>query len=161
MSAAPRSLRTLALVAANLAIAALIAVPLLGGDSGAGRAAAPQHGANAPPPLAPLGPFVAYAATIERPLFSPTRRPASLAAAPGAAAIEGRYRLQGLVIAGTARHALVTEIAGGRTRELGEGDALEGWTVTRIEQDRVMLTSPAGEAMLALPSAASPDPAKR
>jgi type II secretory pathway component PulC len=108
--------------------------------------------------LAALAPFVDYAATIERPLFSPSRRPEAAAAAPNASGIASRYRLQGLVIAGTTRHALVTEIAGGHTQELGEGDALEGWTVTRIEQDRVTLTSPAGEATLALPRA---DPAKR
>ncbi len=34
---------------------------------------------------------------------------------------DGRYRLQGLVIAGTTRHALIAEIASGRSVELGEG----------------------------------------
>jgi type II secretory pathway component PulC len=74
--------------------------------------------------------------------------------------IDGRYRLLGLVIAGSARHALIAPIAGGRTLELGEGEAVDGWTVTRIERDRVVLSSPAGEATLGLTGSPT-DPAKR
>lgn len=145
--------RPLAFAAANIVVALLAAWPWLPSRAPAepAPAAAPAEDAAAKP--ARLPPFADFAETSERPLFSATRRPAPAAAMLG---IDGRYRLLGLVIAGTARHALLAPVAGGRTVELGEGEAVEGWTVTRIERDRVILSSPAGKATLALT-----DPAKR
>ena len=62
--------------------------------------------------------------------------------------IEG-YRLLGLVTAGPTRRAWLAE--GTRNFEIGEGDMLEGWTVQRIEQNRLVLSSPAGEAVPRFP----------
>ena len=42
---------------------------------------------------------------------------------------------------------------------VAEGDTLDGWTVKEIAQDRVLLSSPAGDASLKLKPAAS-EPAK-
>ena len=139
--------RPLALLAANVALAALALWPFLPGRAPAEPAPITAATGDAAQKLASLPPFAAFAETSARPLFSPTRRPAPGAAALG---IDGRYRLLGLVIAGSARHALVAPVAGGPARELGEGDAVDGWTVTRIERDRVTLASPMGEATLAL-----------
>jgi hypothetical protein len=84
-----------------------------------------------------------YAAIVERPLFVPSRRPP-----PGAtSSIAGRYRLLGIV-------------DGTRRIEIGEGDAIDGWTVKAIEQDRVLLTSPAGEAAALKLARSAPEPAK-
>ena len=148
--------RPLALAAANIAVALLAAWPWLP------RPAPAQPPATAPaedtaPKLARPAPFSDFAETSDRPLFSATRRPV-----PGAGmlGVDGRYRLIGLVIAGAARHALIAPAAGGRALELGEGEAVEGWTVTRIERDRVVLSSPAGEATLGL-TAAAPGAEKR
>jgi hypothetical protein len=138
--------RPLALVAVNVVLAALAAWPWLPNPAPAqsARAVAPPETG---PKLASLPPFADFAETSARPLFSPTRRPAPGAALVG---IDGRYRLLGLVIAGTARHALLAPVAGGAALELAEGDAVDGWTVTKIERDRVSLKSAMGEATLAL-----------
>jgi hypothetical protein len=46
-------------------------------------------------------------------------------------------------------------IADGERRfEIAEGATLEGWTVARIEQDRVLLSSSSGRAVLTLRRAA-------
>jgi hypothetical protein len=99
------------------------------------------------PKLAGLPPFADFSAAADRPLFSPSRRPT-----PNAVSFSGgiadRYRLQGLLVAGKSRRAQLVEIAGGRIVELGEGDKLEGWTVKKIEQDRLVLSSATGEATL-------------
>jgi hypothetical protein len=108
--------------------------------------------ADAPPPAPPitdLPPLATFRAVFERPLFSPSRRPSSDGNAPvlGIGVAE-RYRLLGVLTAGEARRALLAE--GTRRFEIGEGAALDGWTVARIEQDRVVLSSPGGETELRL-----------
>jgi hypothetical protein len=140
-------LRPLILLAANVALAALALWPFLPQRAPAEPAPAAASTGDAGQKLASLPPFADFAETSARPLFAPTRRPTPGAAALG---IDGRYRLLGLVIAGSARHALVAPVAGGPALELGEGEAIDGWTVTRIERDRVTLASPMGEATLAL-----------
>lgn len=104
------------------------------------------------PPVAVLPQPGSFAAIAERPLFSPSRRPAATAPAVSDGGL-ARYRLTGLVTAGGARHALITD--GKRRLEIGEGSLLDTWTVLRIDADRVVLTSPRGEATLRL---ARPDP---
>jgi hypothetical protein len=95
----------------------------------------------------------AFAAIGERPLFSASRRPAT-AVSNTVSSTAARYRLLGLITVGGARHGLVAD--GARRVEVGEGTALGGWTVTRIEPDRVVLSSPQGEAMLTLERAGEP-----
>jgi hypothetical protein len=117
--------------------------------------------AGQPPPspdpaIPPLLPPKAYSAIAERPLFSPTRRPAPNAPVVSDSGV-ARYRLLGLVTAGGARHALIAD--GSRRLEIGEGSVLDTWTVLRIEPDRVVLTSPEGEASLRMERpAAAPSP---
>jgi hypothetical protein len=140
---------TLALCAANVALAALALWPFLPESAHSERVPVLAGAGADAPTLQRLPPLADFGATLERPLFSPSRRPQAVAVRLGAG-IETRYRLQGLVIAGTERRALIAATDGGRTLALGEGDGLEGWVVKRIEQDRVVLTSPAGEAVLAV-----------
>ena len=72
-----------------------------------------------------------FAATVERPLFSPSRRPAANAAGC-TGGIAGRYRLQGLAGRRASRGARSSSRSpAGASLELGEGDKLEGWTVKR------------------------------
>ena len=61
---------------------------------------------------------------------------------------------------GRERRALISEIAAPRRFRLGEGDSLAGWVVRRIEPDRVVLASPAGEAVLRLHAATETAPRK-
>lgn len=149
--------RSFALAGANLLAAALAIWPWVP------ESARPTPVPNAwkvadAPALASLPPFAEFAATIERPLFSPSRRPAAAAVPHGAGAIESRYRLQGLVIAGNARRALIAEVAGGRSFEIGEGEAIEGWVVKRIERNAVVFAAPSGEATLTLRNASGAGP---
>jgi hypothetical protein len=114
--------------------------------------AAPPAGAPAPSVDA-LPPLASYAAIVERPLFSPSRRPPPGAPATQGPSIESRYRLVGIVATGPRKKAFVAE--GAQRREIAQGDMLDGWTVSEIGQDRVKLTSPAGEAVLRLSPAAT------
>ena len=143
------------LLAAGAATLAILAVwPWLQSASVATSSATLDAAASTAPELAVLPPVSRFSAIAERPLFSPARRPApGEKAAPAGPGIEQRYHLLGLVSAGATKRALLAE--GKRRFAIGEGAALEGWTVTRIEHDRVVLSSPAGEAVLTLQPAAS------
>jgi hypothetical protein len=162
MSAAIHAVRPrlAALAAANLAAAALAIWPWLQESAGPVRATAASSLQDAPA-IAALPPLAEFSATTERPLFAPSRRPSPGAAPPGASAIESRYRLQGLVIAGNSRRALVAEIASGRRFEVGEGEAIEGWIVRRIERNAITLASPSGEATLTLRGTGGAAPSPR
>jgi Type II secretion system protein C len=96
----------------------------------------------------PATPPAAPAATVERPLFSPARRPAANAPATAAPAAESRYRLVGVVVSGMKKTAFIAD--NGRRTQIGVGDAFDGWTVKEIGQDRVTLASPSGEMVLKL-----------
>ena len=136
------------LLGASLALLAALALwPWFAPD--AGSAPRPENPATPPPGLSALPPATAFSAIVDRPLFSPTRRPVPGAGSGGpAAGLEARYHLLGLVVSETVHRAWLAD--GERHFELGEGDKLDGWTVTRIEQDRMLLASPAGEAVLSL-----------
>jgi len=113
-----------------------------------GRAADAADAASSAPAIADLPPLATFRTVFERPLFSPSRRPPDgKPAVPGIGVAE-RYRLLGLMTAGQARRALLAE--GPRRFEIAEGAALDGWIVIRIEQDRVVLSSPSGETELRL-----------
>jgi len=144
VSARARAPLPLAAACAAMALAAL--APWVVGTG------APPTPPSAPdtalPRLQPLPPFAEFAAIAARPLFSPTRRPEAARPASGIAA---RYRLQGIVIAGTTRHALLAPVAGGPALELAEGGTVEGWTLRRIENGRAFFASPSGtEASLTI-----------
>lgn len=135
--------------AAALLAAAAVWPWLAKGEADRPRPGAPEAAVEA---LTPLPPLSQFSATVERPLFSPTRRPAAAAVQTTrtAAPIESRYRLVGVVIVGKAQRAIVTE--GGRRLDLGVGDTLEGFTVNRIEQNRLTLHSAGGEVVLTVKS---------
>jgi hypothetical protein len=103
--------------------------------------AAPSHALDLPP-------LADFAAVVDRPLFTPSRRPSASDKRALGAGLGGRYRLLGLVTAGERRRALLAD--GSRVVEMKEGDTVEGWRIKRIEQDRLVLSSGAGEAVLTL-----------
>ena len=99
--------------------------------------------------IADLPPLATFSAVFERPLFSPSRRPPPDEKVPALdGGVAARYRLLGLLTAGETRRALLAE--GSRRFEIAEGAALDGWIVARIEQDRMVLSSPVGETVLKL-----------
>lgn len=142
-----------ALAAMTALLAALTVWPWLPQSAAYDAQAVP---AKPPPAAAALGlpPLASFAAVVDRPLFTPSRR-ASAAdkGMAGGATFAGRYRLLGLLTAGDQRRALLAE--GPRIIELKEGDTIEGWSISRIEQDRLVLSSGAGEAVLTLRQAAA------
>ena len=140
--------------AAAAALIALAIWPWLQSPAPARSAGASTDTTSSPPALAALPPVARFSAIAERPLFSPSRRPTpGEKAAPAGPGIEQRYHLLGLINTGNTKRALLVE--GKRRFAIGEGAALEGWTVARIEHDRVVLSSPAGEAVLTLQPAAA------
>ncbi len=109
------------------------------------------------PALAALPPLASYAAIVERPLFSPSRRPAPGAEPAAAASTVSRYRLLGIIGSGPKKSAFVAD--GARRIEIDAGGTLDGWTVKEIGQDSITLTSPTGDAVLKL-TAGPPEAAK-
>jgi general secretion pathway protein N len=122
-------------------------------------AQAPAAAAQNPLPGAALDlpPLASFAAIADRPLFTPSRRPNAAVKGLASAAFVARYRLLGLVTTGERRIALLAD--GSRIVEMKEGDALEGWSIKRIEPDRLVLSSAVGEAVLTLRQAAAAAPA--
>jgi hypothetical protein len=141
-----------ALGAAAIVFASLAAWPWLFPPVPATRPLVAPAVSTPAPTLALLPPLASFAAIVERPLFSPSRRAPPGATGTLGASIESRYRLIGIVATGPKKKAFVGE--GARRLEIAEGDTLDGWTVTEIGQDRVRLASPAGEAALKLAPAA-------
>lgn len=145
---------THALGAAAIAFAAAAAWPWLVPPVPSVRPLAAPPASGPAPSVAALSPLASFAAIIERPLFSPSRRPPPGAQTAQGPSIESRYRLVGIVATGPKKTAFIAE--GAQRRAIAEGDMVDGWTVSEIGQDRVKLTSPAGEAVLKLAPAATP-----
>ena len=147
------------LLGASAAVCALIAAwPWLFPPVPAPRSlAAPP--ANAPvPALTTLPALSGFSAIVERPLFSPSRRPPPGAGATLAPSAPSRYRLVGVVATGPKKRAFLAD--GARSIDVTEGDRLDAWTIKQIGTDSVRLSSGEGDTVLKLKPAAAPEPAK-
>ena len=102
-------------------------------------AAAPE--AKLIPPVAMVSPEQAYPETTARPLFVPTRRPAPVEVAGKSNFEKGQYVLQGVIVAGDQRTALLKEKASGRIHRVDKGKDLNGLTVESVEPTRVVIAS--------------------
>lgn len=136
---------------AALAVLAVVLAGLIALESGVGArlgmattAAPPQraalHEANLLPPVAPIVPEQAYAQVTERPLFTPTRRPAPpepVGAKP--AFNRGQFVLQGVIVVGEGRTALLREVTSGRIHRVERGKEVNGIKVEKIESTEVTL----------------------
>ncbi len=81
-----------------------------------------------------------YDAVLERPLFSPTRRPPEeevVAAVP--TRMEFDYVLKGVLIDGDSRIALLRDYSGDRVLHLREGESLDGWRLKSVAADHVVV----------------------
>jgi type II secretory pathway component PulC len=97
---------------------------------------------------------VLVAEVLKRPLFSQSRRPPQpriVKAEPPK--LQGR--LAGLVVQSDDRQALFSR-PGSRPITVREGDTIDGWTVGKIEADRVLLTSAFGDQVVT-PTNGAPD----
>jgi len=163
MSAARITQGALWLLAA--ALLALTVRPFLDpaplGDPGP---AAPGSPAARTPMLADLelSPIESFAETLNRPLFTATRRPPSpletiqgqaapaRTAAKGERVILGKYVLRGVVVTPQEKLLLLKQMATGQAMRLREGDALEDWRIASITQDQLVLSRGAAEQKVPL-----------
>jgi general secretion pathway protein N len=107
-----------------------------------------------PPSLADLelSPLDSFAETLNRPLFTATRRPPSplerlqgQASAPTAAAkgdrvILGKYALRGVIVTPEQKLLLLRQLATGQSLRLKVGDALDDWRIAAIAPDHLILS---------------------
>jgi hypothetical protein len=122
-----------------------------------------------PPPPAPglaPAPESAFAVVLERPVFSPWRRPAPAPAAGEVTAAAGQVRVVGIVIAGEDRMALVQLGDGDPPRPVRQGQEIGGWVAISIASDRVLFRHDGAEQEIGLdyraaPPAAPPRPTRR
>ena len=103
--------------------------------------------ASAGPSPAPLPALVDLTETLDRPVFSPTRRAPQAAAAPVPEAAPMRHdeapppdiKLSAVVIDDGQRFALLRRFPAGDTVRVAQGDAVDGWTLSEVRADGVTL----------------------
>jgi len=85
-----------------------------------------------------------YAATLERPLFVPSRSPAppapSAPSAPRPTMQKGQFQLLGTIITDEMRIAVVKEISSGKERQIVQGYTINGLQLEMVEADRIVFT---------------------
>jgi hypothetical protein len=136
----------LALLGASILCGALVVAELRQGDTASAIAPRTPAGAKVPaanrPKFPPSGDLVA--ASLARPLFSATRRPAGRANdAPVDGLDAAKLRLTGVVIE-TDRHVAIFAVQGGKPITCFEGETVNQWHVDQILPRQVVLSGPAG-----------------
>jgi len=139
------------LVAALAGVAALLVVAVAlevgTGNAGADAAKAPGKAAASPdakllPPVVTQAPEQAYPEMAARPLFTPTRRPAPAEPNQGKQSFaRGQFVLQGVIVVGDQRTALLKEKSTGKVHRVDRGKDLNGILVERVEPTEVVLAS--------------------
>ena len=128
---------------------------VLGGSADLAGMAARQAAPVAPPSPADLAlpPVESFAETLNRPLFTATRRPPSPGellqgegaklmppAGKGEKVILGKYLLRGVVVTPEQKLLLLKRQDTGAAMRLKEGDALDDWRIAAIAQDHLILS---------------------
>ena len=93
------------------------------------------------PPLAPVAPEAAYPETASRPLWIPTRRPAPPAVVQQASFQRGQFTLQGVMVAGNTRIAMLRDKTSGRIHRVEQGREINGLQVAEIDNEKVILAA--------------------
>jgi len=92
------------------------------------------------PPIAARPPDQAYPEVTTRPLFVATRRPApEVAVAQAPSMPRGKFVLQGVIVQGEQRTALLRERTSGRVHRANAGQEVDGLKVVKIEPEAVTL----------------------
>ncbi len=115
-----------------------------------------------PMPQFAMPPLEAFAAVVERPIFSPDRRPPAAEAALKEDSAAPQAVLTGIIIAESERIALVRTEADGRIVRLRPGQRVDGWRLVAVEPDRAMFRRGEAEVILELAyDESSPAPPQR
>jgi hypothetical protein len=96
-----------------------------------------------------------FSEVIERPVFSPTRRPPEAPAppAPERAPVKANleFTLAGIIISEKGRFVLAVPKGNkGDVVRVGEGRSIDGWTVARVEPDRALFRRGEAESLMIL-----------
>ncbi len=93
-------------------------------------------------PTDPAAPDLAqYADILQRPLFSPQRRPFVAPEPTPQPVAPPRVRLSAVSISNSVRVAVIQELDTNRTQYVREGDELGQWVVEKVDPNRVILRS--------------------
>jgi type II secretory pathway component PulC len=101
-----------------------------------------------------------FAVILERPLFTQTRRPSSVAS-EDAPAGSADFTLAGILISGNERSALIRTGSTGTLQQLKRGENIAGWTLVEIAADRAIVRRDAIETEILLDYAAPAPPGPR
>lgn len=149
-----RSLAASALLCAALGVVLVLELTSAGDDDApASVAAAVSQPSSGNLPKAPdrfaLPPLGSFAEVAERPLFSSSRRPTAADAQQGA---EQPFSatLAGIVISASSSSIIVSHGSPPVLTRLKQGDDLDGWAITAIEPNRVVLQRDGVEQQLKL-----------
>lgn len=82
-----------------------------------------------------------YTIILERPLFSPQRRPFVVAAPVPEPVAAPRVRLSAITIFNSVRVAVIRETDSNQTRHIKEGDSLGEWVVDKVGRNSVILVT--------------------
>jgi len=116
----------------------------------AGSKSAPTAEAKLTPPMSMTLAEQAYPETANRPLFTPTRRPAPAAPVAGGAMPKGTLTLQGVIGVGGLQVALLREKSNGKMHRVEKGKEINGMTLAGVDRDRVTLTQGGDSEVLTL-----------
>jgi len=141
--ASDRFASTLALALLNIALAAIITgeadQPLIDGmEAQAAPAVAQQEIGGAIEQRFTMQPLADYHEVLSRPLFVATRHPPTAGSRSAPPPLDAT--LVGVILGTTDRHALVELGVPTRTTRVGEGQEIDGWTITSILYDRIVLS---------------------
>jgi len=89
------------------------------------------------------GPLESYDALMQRPVFVASRRPSITpdirSGGAGEVLLLDRYPIVGVIIAGEQRLVLIRKAAGDTVSRIRQGTELDGWTLTEVSQERLVL----------------------
>ena len=151
-----------------LGAAALSLVGAMGVETGWGNAIRPPlpkatGGPHSPETLATMPAFqlppldIGFKETADRPLFTPTRRPAAVNLAANTPAMKkGQFKLNGTSVSNELALAFLFEMATGKTVRITKGKEINGMTLETVEAGRIVLKQGEETEELTLRTAASP-----
>lgn len=113
------------------------------------------------PPLADLS------ETIERPLFTESRRPSEVEASdapvtpvPVVTGPTADFSISAIVITGKERAVLLTHSQSGELTRVTEGEMIAGWRLERVESDRAVFSKDGDSREIALRTFGPPPPSR-
>ena len=135
-----RSFTILGLILVGVAVVPWLVDPIDFVGSGAQLEAernVPVLEAPMAPPVVP--PLESFSATVERPIFTATRRPLRRALSSDKSLILGKYELTGRVTSPGKRMILMRTPGGGSAFAVGQGEKIDGWLVTTVTPTKIVL----------------------